>query len=100
MSAAIASLLSWRSCPQPIKDRARTVEEFAAKAVSALDASVHVLVVDLLPPGPYDPQGMHGVIRQQLELSDELYDLPANEPLTLASYAAGLGVEVYLEHVA
>jgi hypothetical protein len=82
------------------KDRARTVEEFAAKAVSALDAGVHVLLVDLLPPGPNDPQGMHGVIRQRLDDSDEPYDLPADEPLTLASYAAGLNVEIYLEHVA
>jgi hypothetical protein len=82
------------------KDRARTVEEFAAKAVSALDAGVHVLLVDLFPPGPNDPQGMHAVIRQRLDDSDEPYDLPADELLTLASYAAGLNVEIYLEHVA
>src|SRR5438552_2483096 len=37
------------------KDRARHALEFAAKAVSALDAGVHLLLVDLLPPGPYDP---------------------------------------------
>jgi hypothetical protein len=82
------------------KDRARTVAEFAAKAVSALDVGVHLLVVDLFPPGPHDPQGIHGVIRQQLDQSDEPYDLPADEPLTLASYAAGPQVDVYLEHVA
>ena len=35
------------------KDRARHVEDFAAKVVSALDCGVHVLVVDLFPPGPY-----------------------------------------------
>ena len=82
------------------KDRASTVEEFAAKAVDALDVGVHLLLVDLFPPGPYDPQGMHGVIWQRLERSDEPYDLPADEPLTLASYAAGPQVEVYLEHLA
>lgn len=81
------------------KDRAQTVEDFAAKVVAALDAGVHVLVVDLFPPGPQDPQGIHGVIRQRLDLSDEVYDLPAEEPLTLASYAAGQEVEVYLEHI-
>jgi hypothetical protein len=82
------------------KDRAETVLNFATKAVAALDAGVHVLVVDLLPPGRYDPQGIHGIIWQQMEEGGELYDLPHNEPLTLASYAAGPKVEIYLEHVA
>lgn len=82
------------------KDRARHVEDFAAKAVSALDLGVHVLVIDLFPPGAYDPYGMHGVIRQGLDQSDEAYDLPEQEPLTLASYAAGPQVEIFLEHLA
>jgi hypothetical protein len=83
------------------KDRARHVEDFVAKVADALEAGVHVLVVDFLPPGPHDPQGMHGVILQRLEQSDEPYDLPSEAPLTLASYeAAGVRVEVYLEHLA
>jgi hypothetical protein len=82
------------------KDRIGHVEDFAAKAVDALDVGVHVLLVDLFPPGTHDPQGMHGVICQRLEQSDDPYDLPADEPLTLASYAAGPRVEVYLEHLA
>ena len=82
------------------KDRAAHVEDFAGKAVSALELGVHLLVVDLFPPGRHDPYGMHGSIRQRLEQSDEPYDLPADEPLTLASYAAGPQVDVYLEHVA
>ena len=61
---------------------------------------MHVLVVDLFPPGRHDPQGIHGVIRHELDLSEEAYDLPPNEPLTLVSYAAETGVEVYLEHLA
>jgi len=82
------------------KDRPATVDQFAAKAVDAMDAGVHLLLVDLFPPGPGDPQGMHGVIWQRLAGSDEPYDLPADEPLTLASYAAGTQVDVYLEHLA
>jgi hypothetical protein len=82
------------------KDRPRSVRQFATKVVEALDAGIHLLLVDLLPPGPSDPQGMHGVIRQHLEASDEPYDLPADEPLTLAGYTAGPQVEVYLEHLA
>ncbi len=82
------------------KDRPQSALDFAAKAVDALDAGVHLLLVDLFPPGPSDPQGMHGVIRRRLDLSEEPYDLPADEPLTLASYAAGPRVEIYLEHLA
>jgi hypothetical protein len=82
------------------KDRPQNIEDFAAKAVAALDIGVHLLLLDLFPPGPYDPGGMHGVIRQRLASSDEPYDLPRDEPLTLASYAAGPQVEMYLEHLA
>jgi hypothetical protein len=82
------------------KDRAQHVEDFAAKAVDALDVGVHLLLVDLFPPGSHDPFGLHGVIVQRLEQSDEPYDLPAGEPLTLASYAAGPRVDIYLEHLA
>jgi hypothetical protein len=82
------------------KDRASNVHDFAAKVVDALDVGVHVLVVDLFPPGKHDPSGMHGIIHQRLVQSDELYDLPEDEQLTLVSYAAGPRIEVYLEHLA
>lgn len=59
-----------------------------------------VLVLDLFPPGTHDPCGIHGVIRNDLDLSEDRYDLPVGEPLTLASYVAGPQVDVYLEHVA
>lgn len=81
------------------KDRPDSVEDFAAKAVAALDFGIHLLVLDLFPPGLHDPQGMHGIIRQRLDQSEEPYDLPPDEPLTLASYAAGPQVDIYLEHV-
>ena len=82
------------------KDRQASVEQFAAKAVEALNAGIHLLLVDLFPPSAWDPQGMHGVVRQRVEQWEEPYDLPADKPLTLASYAAGPQVEIYLEHLA
>jgi hypothetical protein len=82
------------------KDRARHVEDFVTKAVSALEDGIHLLLVDLFPPGRHDPTGMHGAILQRLEQSDEPYDLPAAEPLTLASYAAGVPLDIYTEHLA
>jgi hypothetical protein len=82
------------------KDRGDHLDAFAAKAASALEYGVHLLVVDLFPPGPHDPEGIHGVILRRLEPSAAPYDLPDEEPLTLASYVAGVKIEVYLEHVA
>lgn len=82
------------------KDRGEHVQALAQKVAEALDSGIHVLLADLFPPGPHDPCGMHGVIRSLLEDSDALYDLPPDEPLTLASYAAGTEVEIYLEHLA
>jgi hypothetical protein len=80
------------------KDRAAHVREFAEKIEDALRYGVHVLLVDLFPPGPHDPHGMHGEIWQLLD--DEPYDAPLDEPLTLASYVAELQPEAYLEHAA
>lgn len=87
------------------KDRAGHVDAFVEKVASAVEAGVHVLIVDVLPPGPHDPAGMHGAILQSVDQSSDdesavLYDLPRDEPLTLASYAAGPQVEIYLEHLA
>jgi hypothetical protein len=82
------------------KDRPQSVGAFVEKATSAVVFGVHLLVVDLFPPGLHDPQGMHAAIQQRLEQSDKPYDLPADTPLTLASYVAGPRVEVFLEHPA
>jgi hypothetical protein len=82
------------------EDRARHIEEFTDKILSALNVGVHVLLVHLFPPGRRDPDGLHGALRRELDPSDDRYELPNGEPLTLASYAAGPRVEAYLEHVA
>jgi hypothetical protein len=82
------------------KDRARHVEDFASKVVSALDAGVSALVVDLFPPGLHDPRGMHGAILERLDPLSDPYELPAGEPLALASYSTGEQVETYVEPLA
>jgi hypothetical protein len=82
------------------KDRPESVETFVRKAVSALHAGVHLLLVDLFPAGPHDPRGLHGAILDYIGQSDESYELPPDEPITLAAYAAGPQFEAYLEHLA
>lgn len=82
------------------KDRRAHVDAFAAKAIEALAAGVHLLVVDLFPPGPHDPRGIHDVICQLLDESDEPNEPPTDEPIALASYSAGTTVEAFLENLA
>jgi len=82
------------------KDRVRHIEELVDKAVSALERGIHLLLLDLIPPGPHDPSGIHGFILECLEQYGDPYILPADAPLTLASYVAGPRVDIYLEHPA
>jgi hypothetical protein len=82
------------------KVRPRNIDEFTDKAVDALKHGVNLLLVDLFPPGPNDPYGIHDLIQQRFAPTKEPYDLPADEPLTLAAYVAGSRVDAYLEHVA
>jgi hypothetical protein len=82
------------------KDRPRHVEDLVDKAVSALEHGVHLLVIDLFPPGLHDPSSIHGAIVQSLDQDADPYGLPPDKPLTLASYVAGSIVDIYLEHLA
>jgi hypothetical protein len=59
---------------------------------------VHVLVVDLFPPGRYDPQGIHKAIWDELEEED--FELPAEKRLIAAAYDSGPLPVTYVEPVA
>ena len=71
---------------------------FVDKAVVALFRGYHLLIVDLFPPTPRDPQGIHAVI--WTELGGARFTLPPNEPLTLAAYSAGPVKKAYVETTA
>jgi hypothetical protein len=74
------------------------ITSFARKAQDALQAGIHLLIVDLFPPGPRDPEGIHRVIWE--EDREGNFALPADFPLTCVAYIGGLGREVFLEPVA
>jgi Protein of unknown function (DUF4058) len=82
------------------KDRPRSVEEFVAKAHSALEHGLHLLVVDLFPPGPNDPRSMHGAIWDAFDPEGQEPPPPADRPLVLASYLADRLPEAIVESVA
>ncbi len=70
---------------------------FLDKAAAALAQGIHLLLVDLFPPGPRDPQGIHGALWQQL--GGDAYEQPSDKPLTLAAYSAGPVPTAYVEAV-
>lgn len=60
--------------------------KFLTKTMDFLDQGIHVLVIDLFPPTPRDPQGIHQAIWS--EKYDGDFEFHADKPLTLASYRA------------
>lgn len=76
----------------------RALRSFVEKAVELLDAGIHLLVVDLFPPGARDPQGIHRAIWS--EIAEDDFQLPADQPLTLVAYSAGELKRAFIEPTA
>ena len=74
-------------------------QSFVRKAAAALRKGIHLLAIDLHPPTPRDPQGIHPALWS--EFADSTFTLPPDEPLTLASYAVeGAVKRAFIEPVA
>ncbi len=69
------------------------LRSFVEKATGLLLQRVHLLIVDLHPPGPHNPQGIHGEIWR--EVTGQEYTVPPDKPLTVASYDSGLSMRAY-----
>ena len=74
------------------------LRSFVEKALELLDAGIHLLLVDLFPPGPRDPQGIHAAIWSEIEGND--FQLPPGQPLTLVAYSSGDVKQAFIEPVA
>lgn len=77
------------------KDREESVADFVEKSVEILDREIHLLIVDLFPPGRHDPAGIHGAIWSRF--SAEEYESPPDKPLLAVGYQAGGLPTAYLE---
>ena len=54
---------------------------FVEKAAELLERRIHLLILDLHPPGRRDPQGIHGLIWEEISGADhQLNCSPANGP--------------------
>lgn len=81
------------------KNNRNGLRAFVEKAAELLDKGIHLLVLDLHPPGKRDPQGIHGAIWDYI--GEAPYIQPADKPLTLASYESHIDeVTAYVEPVA
>lgn len=79
------------------KDSRAALRDFVDKTIDCLRSGIHMLIVDLFPPTPRDPFGMHKVIWD--EITEEDFAFPEGKDRILASYEMG-GVRVaYVEPV-
>lgn len=80
------------------KDSRAALRDFVEKTVDFLRAGIHVLIVDLFPPTPRDPFGIHKVIWDEFEEED--FAFPEGKDRLLVSYQTGGQRVAYIEPVA
>jgi hypothetical protein len=71
---------------------------FVQKTAALLNLGIHLLIIDVHPPGKRDPQGIHGEIWE--EIACEEYVAPEDKPLTLAAYESDVTVRAYVVSLA
>lgn len=79
------------------KDSRAALHDFLKKTIEFLRAGIHLLIVDLFPPTPRDPFGMHKVIWDEIEEED--FAFPPGKDRILASYETGGMRAAYVEPV-
>ncbi len=79
------------------KSGRKAFEDFVRMAAELLNHRVHLLILDLQPTTPRDPQGIHGAL--WYEVAGQEYVRPIDKPSTLAAYESGAGVRAFIEPV-
>lgn len=77
---------------------AHALRAFVEKSTERIDQGIHLLVIDLFPPGTRDPQGIHKAIWD--EFIEEDLERPGDKPLTLVAYDAQPLPIAYIEPIA
>lgn len=79
------------------KNNPNGLNAFIRKAREVLAAGIHLLLIDLFPPSPRDPQGIHRAVWGEDRGSDDT--LPEDTLLTCVSYIGGADAEAFVELV-
>jgi hypothetical protein len=72
------------------------IQSFVYKATEILAAGIHLLLADLFPPTPRDPEGIHRLIWE--DRSDG-FTFSADKPFTCAAYVGDPIPETFVEPV-
>jgi hypothetical protein len=80
------------------KDSRAALRDFVDKTIDFLRTGIHVLIVDLFPPTPRDPSGIHKAIWDEIE--EEAFTFPEGKDRILVSYETGGLRAAYIEPVA
>ena len=80
------------------KSAKHALRSFVEKAVTALEHRIHLTIVDLFPPTPRDPQGIHAEIWRHFD--DAETSVPPADPLTLVAYDAAVPLRAHLSMTA
>ena len=73
------------------------LERFVDEVDAAVEDGCHVLVIDLHPPTPLNPDGIHGLIGGRY---GDSFELDPAAPLTAVSYVADSPPTAYVERLA
>ena len=71
-----------------------SIRSFVRKIAEFIAQGVHVLIVDVFPPGPRDPNGIHALIAA--EIGGAVFELLSPSLMTFVSYLAGPQRKFYL----
>jgi hypothetical protein len=80
------------------KSTRHAIRSFVEKAADLLGRGVHLLIVDLFPPGPRDRHGIHALLWD--EVAGQAYAPSVGKPLTVASYESDVAVRTFVQPVA
>jgi hypothetical protein len=79
------------------KDSKRAFKQFIEKSLEFINLGIHLLVIDLFPPTPRDPFGIHRAIWDDFEEEDVHFEFPPGKDRILASYHADREKAAYAE---
>jgi hypothetical protein len=79
------------------KDSRHSLRDFVEKTIDFLLDGIHVLVIDVFPPTPRDPGGIHKAIWD--ELVEEDFRFPPGKDRILVSYETARERVAYVEPV-
>lgn len=79
------------------KSSRRSLDAFVKKANESLVSGVHLLIVDLFPPGPRDPEGIHPEIWDD---DSDGFTFDDAKPLCCVSYLGSPSADAFIQPVA